>query len=296
MASAAHAVRNAVDEHTALDAVAPTDGGWLAQLALTFVRTGSRTQLARRVHRGPLVVQKALYPEGDAVCQCIIVHPPGGIAGGDRIELQADVGPGAHVQLTTPGAAKWYRADGRRALQSVTFRVAGDAILEWCPQGTIVFDGADATSALRVELHGNARFIGWDTVCLGRTASAEQFTHGRWRQRVDVVGDDALLWGERVVLDGGSKLLSSPVGLNGAPVFGTFVAMPIECNAEMLGACRTIEPVEGDGVVTCVGRGLVARYRGPSSESAHAYFAALWTELRPRMTGRSAVVPRIWRT
>jgi urease accessory protein len=72
--------------------------------------------------------------------------------------------------------------------------------------------------------------------------------------------------------------------------------MPIACTPELTNACRAIKPADGDGVVTSVARGLIARYRGPSSESAHAYFTALWSEVRPCMTGRAAVVPRIWRT
>ena len=270
--------------------------GWRAQLSLAFTRTGSRTRLSRRAHVGPLVVQKPFYPEGDEVCQCIIVHPPGGIAGGDSIELQADVGAGAHAQLTTPGAAKWYRAAGRRAAQSIAFNVAADAILEWCPQGTIVFDGADARSNLRVALRGNARYIGWDTVCLGRTASDERFGSGSWRQWVDIERDDALVWSERASVRGASRLLSSPVGLNAAPVFGTFVAVPFDCNPALLAEYRIHTPMEGEGGVTCIGDVLIARYRGQSSEAAHAYFITLWSVVRPRMIGRAAVLPRIWRT
>ena len=175
----------------------PRHASWHARLALAFECAQGRTTLARREHQGPLVVQKPLHPEGPEVSQCIVVHPPGGIAGGDAIELDVTVGAGAHAQLTTPGATKWYRAAGRRASQSVTIRVADGAVLEWLPQGTIVFDGADAASTLRVELAPAATYVGWDVVCLGRTASAERFTHGQWRQRIEIVRGDALLWSER---------------------------------------------------------------------------------------------------
>src|SRR4029077_12089900 len=117
---------------------------WHAHLALGFARTDACTRLVRRTHEGPLVVQKPLYPEGGDVCQCIIVHPPGGIAGGDRVELHAVVEAGAHAQLTTPGATRWYRNAGPPEKQRIAFHVAEGASLEWLPQGTIVFDGAHA--------------------------------------------------------------------------------------------------------------------------------------------------------
>ena len=203
----------------------PAHPQWHARLALRFARDGARTALAERSHQGPLVVQKPLYPEGDGVCQCIVVHPPAGIAGGDQLALAVDVGAGAHVQLTTPGATKWYRAAGRRAAQRIDCAVGAGAVLEWLPQGTIVFDGADADSAVRITLARDATYMGWDVVCLGRTASGERFRSGQWRQRTEIVRDDALVWSERTRLDGASRLLASPAGLYGAPVFGTFVAM-----------------------------------------------------------------------
>ena len=269
---------------------------WHARLALEFARVGPRTVLARREHVGPLVVQKPLYPEGESVCQCIVVHPPGGIAGGDRLELDVAANAGTHVQLTTPGAAKWYRSGGARAEQRILFRVGTGAVLEWLPQGTIVFDEADATSELGVHLEGDAAFIGWDVVCLGRTASSEQFTAGRWRQRVDVERDGALIWSERMVLTGNSPWLDSPAGLNGAPVFGTFVAVSATFDDSTLHACRALAPVQGDGAVTRLPGAFVARYRGPSSESAHGWFTALWRVVRPHVAGRAAVIPRIWHT
>ena len=269
---------------------------WHARLALQFSRRDARTVLVRRTHEGPLVVQKPLYPEGDAVCHCIIIHPPGGIAGGDSLQLDVDVEPHAVAQLTTPGAAKWYRAGGRAASASTTIRAGDGAVVEWMPQGTIVYHGAQAAATLAVDLHGNAIYIGWDVVCLGRTASAERFDAGEWRQRVDVRRDDALIWSERAVLAGTSAQMNSLSGLNGAPVFGTFMAVARNIDDSLLAKVRGIAPTSGEGVVTRFPGALIARYRGHASGAAQAWFVALWTLVRPALTARPAVAPRIWNT
>lgn len=285
---------------SAADAATPlvgrAGGGWQARLALTFALAHGRSTLVRRQHQGPLVVQKPLYPEGDGVCQCIVVHPPGGIAGGDDLQLDVEVGPGAHAQLTTPGAAKWYRAGGRPAHQRVVFTVGAGGVVEWMPQGTIVFDGAQASSQMQVDLAADATFIGWDVVCLGRTAASERFASGEWRQRVDAQREGALRWSERAIVRGGSSVLQSRTGLSGAPVFGTFVAMGERIDDNVLAACRALAPVRGEGAVTRLPDALVARYRGDASEAGHAYFGHLWSLVRPAMLGRAAVSPRIWRT
>ncbi|WP_175573293.1 urease accessory protein UreD, partial [Pseudomonas aeruginosa] len=83
---------------------------WHAQLELAYARAGDATRPVTRRHAGPLRVQKHLYAEGPEVCQHILVHPPGGIAGGDSLAFDVRLGERAWAQLTSPGAAKWYRA------------------------------------------------------------------------------------------------------------------------------------------------------------------------------------------
>ncbi len=269
---------------------------WHARLALQFSRPDGRTLLVRRSHEGPLVVQKPLYPEGDAVCHCIVIHPPGGIAGGDSLQLDVVVEPNAFAQLTTPGAAKWYRAGGRSASSRMTIGAGDGAVVEWMPQGTIVYQGAQAAATLAVNLRGDATYIGWDVVCLGRTASAERFDLGEWRQRVDIRRDDALIWSERAVLEGTSTQMNSLSGLNGAPVFGTFMAVANNIDDSLLAQCRVIAPATGEGVVTRFPGALIARYRGHASAAAQQWFIALWALVRPALVARPAIPPRIWNT
>jgi urease accessory protein len=270
---------------------------WHAELALGYDFDAGRSVLARRHHRGPLVVQKALYPEGGAVCHTIVVHPPGGIAGGDRLEIRASAGSSSHALLTTPGAAKWYRANGREASQSVSIEVGEDAIVEWLPQEAIVFDAARARIDMTVELRRNARYLGWDITVLGRRASGERFESGALRQATSIRRDGRELYAERARLEGGDALLHSPAGLAGCHVLGTLVAAAGSCGDALLGACRELAPEDGARHgVTRLPEVLVARYLGGSPQAARLYFGALWATLRPWFAGREACPPRIWQT
>ncbi|MFY9317424.1 MAG: urease accessory protein UreD [Burkholderiales bacterium] len=272
----------------------PIVSSWKASLSLEFGFRDGKSILERKQHDGPLVVQKPLYPEGGEVCHAIVVHPPGGIAGGDELQLDASVRERACALLTTPGAAKWYRSAGPWASQALRFAVRGT--LEWLPQETIVFDGALARTDCEVELAADASLIGWDIVCLGRTGSGERYARGSYRSSIRVRREGRLLWLERGRIDGGGRLMASPAGLGGRPVFGTLFASSSNLNQALLNGLRKAEPETGRGAVTVLPGILLARYLGDSGEAARGYFTALWRMLRPALTGREASEPRIWRT
>jgi len=274
---------------------------WQASLDLGFERRGESTLLVRREHRGPLRVQKALYPEGPEMCHAIVLHPPAGIAGGDRLQIGIELGADAQALLTTPGAGKWYRspADGRLwAEQAVSLKVGAGATAEWLPQESIVFSGAEARMRTTVELEEGARFVGVETLCFGRRASGESFERGNLRLATDIRVDGRLLWRERGVIEGGSPLLHSPIGLAGFSVCSTVLVAGSEIAAETLRACRTIianEPGARCGV-SAMPQLFVGRYLGHSAQAAREWFVMLWQHLRPIMIGREAAVPRIWNT
>lgn len=270
--------------------------GWHAQLALDYERRGERTMLAARRHDGPLVVQKPFYPEGDAVCHSIIVHPPAGIAGGDELEIQVHAKDRAHALLTTPGAGKWYRSAGPWARQHIGFDVAAGACLEWLPQETIIFDGACADLRLDVRLVADACYIGWDIFCFGRTGSGERFSRGECRARTMIYRDDRPVWLERAQLDGGGAALQAGAVLAGQPVAGTLIAAAPSIEKAVLNDCRALQPANGEGAVTLLPGVLVGRYLGASSEAAKNYFIELWRVLRSALLRREAQPPRIWRT
>ncbi|MDZ7811306.1 MAG: urease accessory protein UreD [Arhodomonas sp.] len=180
--------------------------GWRASLELGFGPLGGRTVPTHRRHSGPLRVQKAFHPE-PGVCHSYILHPPGGVVGGDRLNTTVDVKPGAHALITTPGAAKFYRSAGPVACQRQSLRVAAGATLEWLPLEQIVFDGAQVEANLLVELEAGARFIGWELTCLGRPAAAAPFRSGRFDAWMQLHRDEVPLLHERSDYAAGSDLL-----------------------------------------------------------------------------------------
>ena len=270
---------------------------WEAQLRLGYARVHDRTTLVERRHQGPLYVQKPFYPEGPATCHTILVHPPGGIAGGDELTIELALGEGSHVLATTPGAAKWYRSEDRPASQTLRFGLAAGALLEWLPQETIIFNAARARSATRVVLAEGAAFLGWEIICLGRAASGEKFIRGRLDldTRVDIAGKP--YWIERGCVEGGDAALHSPIGWSGHSVFATLFAAGRIASAEIVQLCRNVEAEAGArSGVTAMGPLLVARYLGDSSLRAKAYCTGVWQRLRPWLAGKEATLPRIWST
>lgn len=269
---------------------------WQAHLTLAYACRDGRTVPVERTHRGPWLVQKALYPEGPAVCHHILLHPPGGMAGGDELTLDVRVESAAAALLTTPGAGKWYRSLAATARQTLRFEVAAGGLLEWLPQENILFDAALAQFDWSVELSEDAAFLGWEITCLGRTAAGESFQAGSFRCRNRVRRNRVLLWLEQGRLEGGSPLLQATVGWNTQPVSATLVASGPGLDGDRLAACRALSPRTGSGSLTPLPGLWVGRYLGPDAAEARAYLTRLWQVLRPALAGRTGSPPRIWAT
>jgi len=291
----------------------PAVAGWDATLAIAFVAIGGATVLLRNGQRGPLAVQRPFSPEGRDVSHVTLLHPPGGLVGGDRLSIGVEVGEGAHALLTTPAAAKHYRSAGPMARQEQRFVVAGGGTLEWLPHETILFDGAVSELRTRVDLAAGASFIGIDLICFGLPARAERFTRGRCRQRLEVWRGDYPVFVERGDFDGGAQVHGARWGLHGAPIMGTLVAAPgLPADHEAVAAVRDLGVAlpGGDlGAVTRLDWGaagttdgtddrsvLCCRYLGASAERGVRYLREAWRILRPPLLGRPPVAPRIWAT
>jgi len=272
-----------------LAAATPHLARWPAHLDLHLAPRAGRTRLVAQSHLGPLRVQRAFHPEADGTAHVVVLHPPGGLVDGDTLRVDVTLDPGASALATSVGAAKIYRARrggvGGRVAQHL--RVADGATLEWVPQETLVFDGAEARLHTRIDLDRSARFLAWEVVCLGRPAAGEAFARGAIHLDLEVHREGRLRFVERGALraDG---LLHTNAGLQGRPAFGTLVA-----SADCLDTVRDVLP-EG-AAATEVSDLLVVRALGADATHVRRILEAARHIVRDAW-GRPRVDPAVWRT
>lgn len=276
-------------------------GGWHARLALRYRRDGERT-LAHDRHEGPLRVLQPLHPEGPAVCHHVLVHPPGGIVGGDTLSVDVEVGDNAHALLTTPGATRFYRSAGAPARQSVAARLADGARLEWLPLETLAYSGCVAENTLRFELAPRAELIGWDLLALGLPAAGAAFDRGSVVQRLELPGR----WLERGRVDAQDKrLLDSPLGWAGQRVLATLwfaagSALETARREALLDAAREASASHGLAATTgstAIDDGLIVlRALAPRVEPAMQLLQQVRSRWREVAWDLAPCAPRVWRT
>jgi urease accessory protein len=241
------------------------------------------------------VVQKPFYPEG-APCHCYLLHPPGGVVGGDELEINVHVAKQAHALVTTPAAGKFYRSDGRLAKLEQKLTVADDALLEWLPQETIFFNGCKVHASTRIDLQAEARLVAWEIACLGRPASKDWFSTGECTQRIELWRDNQPVFLERGRYTGGGDVLAAKWGLANCTVSGTMLVTPADRN--MLENARNIECQFESSLFSAslLDDVLVCRFLGNRGEHARKCFTYVWSAIRPQLANRPVSVPRIWST
>jgi len=266
--------------------------GWTASLNLVFEPRPTKTVLAQRVQRGPLAVQRPFYPENE-VCHVYLLHPPGGVVGGDELTITTQVKQGTHSVVTTPGATKFYRSQGQIARQRQQLSIANGATLEWLPQETIYFPGAKAKLTTRIDIEATARFIGWETHCFGLPANQEPFSDGELQIKLEVFRQNEPFILEKMTVN--AESLQRPTGLRGSAVMSTLIAVPAD--EQVLQQVRDIL-VESEQLfsATLLDDCLVVRYIGDSTEQSRRMFIQVWNGIRPLVLERPACAPRIWST
>ena len=279
------------------------DSLWYAKLELGFKAQADRTVLSHRKHYGPVRVQKMLWPERTGICHAIIVHPPAGIAGGDHLTFDIHVDASAHALVTTPGAGKWYRTNAKQAFQHIYIHVEKDAVFEWLPQETMLFDGANAHSETIIQLDLLASFIGWDMLVIGRQAREEKFQTGAYKNQIKLKRDEQLLVADTLHFKGNDRWLSSCLGMNQHAVMGSFWAVPPEKFRSSFYLDQHIDLIRElimrmnlPVTLTLLGDVVCARYLGDDVRHCHDAFAAIRAKLRHFWFDLDEEFPRIWRT
>ncbi len=280
-------------------------GGWDAELRVTVRRVNGRSVATDVSHRGPLRLQKTLWPEGADPAHLILLHPPSGLAAGDRLDLGVSIDAQAHALVTTPGAGRWYRADAP-ATQQVHLSVGPRASLEWLPQETVLHDGVRGEQRLEWTIDPQSSVIGWEILVLGRRASGEPLRTADFRSELRLWRDGRCLLDDRAWVRGceaGSAALGqrhvSATFWAIAPT--AFVADDAEAIAGLIdGASRPSadEPFHATlGAASLIDpHCLLVRVVGDSPQAVRRVLETAWGALRPRVVQRVAHRPRIWFT
>jgi urease accessory protein len=272
---------------------------WHARLSLDYRLRSGRTA-ALFAHDGPLRILQSLYPEGDAVCHNVLVHPPSGLVGGDTLDVAIHVEAGRHGLVTTPGATRFYRSEGETALQHTRIALEPGARFEWLPLEAICYTGCLAENRLQVRLAPGAEMIGWDVTALGLPQAGQPFASGRLQQHLEVEG----AWLERGLIDAGdTRLMEGPLGLAGHRCVATLFfasGSPIERprRERLLELAR--EAIGGHDLARSAGATapnphlLVVRVLSPLVEPAMQLLKAVRSAWRPAAWNIPAVAPRTW--
>lgn len=233
--------------------------------------------------QAPLKVQRSFYPDNTGQCQTMLLHTGGGMVGGDRLGYEIILEAQSDVCFTSASAGKIYRSVGPWSEQRVNLELETGASVLWCPQETIIFDQARYQQNFCIQLQEQAQFKGWEIVRLGRTARGEKFTQGHWRSRWEVWQGDKLIWGERQQLIGSEQLHTSPNALGGFACLGTYVDLSLSFDQNLVNQARElIKPrIHSSGrspqwgLSMTATQGLIARYRGDSTQEAKDIFTQL---------------------
>jgi len=198
--------------------------GWQAKLDIDLTSREHQTIVSKALHYGPLRIQKS-FPQDDGSCHLYILHPPGGLVGGDQLSIRITAEHETRTLITTPSAGKFYRClEDLGQKQTVQISVGESAQVEWLPQENIFFDGAKANVETEVHLDADSVFLGWEIQCLGRQASGECFRSGSVMQRLRLYRNGRLVHRDRLELRPEIPLMSAGWGLGGMNVIGALIA------------------------------------------------------------------------
>jgi urease accessory protein len=247
----------------------------------------ARQGATRRTHvheRGSLRVR---FPGGGgAELETVLVNTAGGMAGGDRFDIEVAAGADASLLFGTTAAEKIYRSLGPATTVAVRLALSAGATLRWLPQETILFDRARLTRRIDVEMEEGASLVLAEAVVFGRSAMGESVEEGelvdRWRVRIG----GRLVFAESVRLAGAMwKTLAEPAAAAGACAIATVLIAPGD--ERHIEAVRALT-VSGEVGISCWNGIAVARLCARDGATLRRDLAAVLAALD------TGPLPRLW--
>jgi urease accessory protein len=253
------------------------------RIALSVSAADGVTRRRKVYEDGPLRVR---FPNGEGpALEAMLVNTAGGIAGGDRHDLEIDVERGASLCFTTAAAEKVYRAIGAGAEIAVRLAVEAGAQLTWLPQETILFDRARLRRIIEVDLAQDATLFMAEAAIFGRTAMGEAVEHGSFNDRWRVRRGGRLMFAETVRLDGAiARMLAEPAVAAGGVAIATVLAVPGD--EAMIERARA-QTFRGEVGLSAWNGLAVARLCAKDGADMRCDLAAVVTAL-------GGVLPRLW--
>jgi urease accessory protein len=180
----------------------------------------------RELHESGSLRVRFPSPEAQGL-SAVFVNTAGGIAGGDRFDIDIEAGQGSRLTVTTAAAEKIYRAQGPAAQVNIALKGSTDSHLAWLPQETILFDRARVERRIDIDLAETASLLLCEIVVFGRAAMGEKMLRGEFVDRWRVRRGGRLVFAETVRLEGdiGEKLAKSAIAKGGVAI-GTALIVP----------------------------------------------------------------------
>lgn len=259
-----------------------------AQGAVAFdVRLVEGVTRRHHLHESGSLRVRFPSPEADGL-SAVFVNTAGGVAGGDRFDIDIAAGEGSRLTLTTAAAEKIYRAESTPAHLNISLKAAAGAHLGWLPQETILFDRARVSRRIDIDLAESASLLICEIVVFGRAAMGEQMRQGEFVDRWRIRRGGRLVFAETVRLDGdiGAKL-ASPAIAKGGVAIGTALIMPGD--EALVERIRTLSDTFGGEVGISAWNGFaMARFCAQDAARLRADMMAV--------LGRASgsALPRLW--
>lgn len=272
-----------------------SEANWLGKLDLKFSLKNGRSVLTKNSHCGPFFVQKSFYSHDDDITPNIyLLHPPGGLVGGDHLILSVHLDPSSRALITTPSSTKFYRTNGKYALQENVFLLSNYSVLEWIPQSIIFFAKTKAKMSTIFKLSKGARMVSFEMLCLGNI----NVSPSMYPEEIDVFSNISLPCSvglrDRLKINA----LNCLNKLSGFQIVASLFAVPadeilLKQVRELIK--KSINNVQ-IGSATLLDELLVVRLLGNDNQRLKALLNYIWSVIRPKIIGKKVIIPRIWFT